>query len=193
MTMRAFLMTKRLLDSALEWVVIIAMAALTLDVLAGVVIRYVATFMPGLQAIRIEVARLVLFDARGTDEMATTLMLWVALLGAALAFGEKSHLGVDYFVHKLDPAARTLAEIVVYVLVIVFALSVMLHGGYTLVNETLRADQSLPALGWKKGHVYLAVPISGAFIVLYAVEAILECLFGRQGPPMEERQWKPRH
>ena len=135
------------------------MALLVLDVLWGVFSRYVL----GTQS-------------RWTDELATALMIWVALLGAALAFGEKSHLGVDYFVKKLSPQAQTLADIVVHLLVIAFVVAVMLHGGYILVSKTLSAGQVLPALGWKKGYVYLAVPISGLFILIYAIEAILECI-----------------
>jgi len=48
----------------------------------------------------------------------------------------------------------------------------MLYGGCVMVTKTLDAGQVLPALGWRKGFVYLAVPISGAFIVVYALEAI---------------------
>jgi TRAP-type C4-dicarboxylate transport system permease small subunit len=61
-------------------------------------------------------------------------------------------------------------------LVAAFAASAMVWGGYVLVSETLQAGQLTPALGIRMGLVYLAVPISGLFIVLFAVEQILELM-----------------
>jgi len=33
-----------------------------------------------------------------------------------------------------------------------------------------------PALGWKMGHVYLALPIAGVFMVLFTIENMIETL-----------------
>ena len=140
-------------DFLLSWLIIALFAALTADVLWGVVSRYVL----GAQA-------------RWSDELATTLMVWVALIGAALVYGEKGHLGVDYFVGKLDLAAQRLVDCLVHVLVLMFAIVVMLYGGWILVDRALDANQLLPALGWKKGYAYFVVPLSGMFFVLYALE-----------------------
>jgi TRAP-type C4-dicarboxylate transport system permease small subunit len=52
----------------------------------------------------------------------------------------------------------------------------MIIGGTDLVISTLQLGQESPALGVKVGYVYLAVPISGFFLALYAVIAMLERL-----------------
>nr|HOQ05906.1 hypothetical protein [Anaerohalosphaeraceae bacterium] len=44
---------------------------------------------------------------------------------------------------------------------------VMILGGTELVQITLRLQQKSPALGVQMGYVYLAVPISGFFMLLY--------------------------
>ena len=151
-------------DFFLSWLIIALFAALTADVLWGVVSRYVL----GAQT-------------RWTDELATTLMVWVALLGAALVYGEKGHLGVDYFVGKLEPTAQRLVDCLVHLLVLIFALVVMLYGGWILVDRALDANQLLPALGWKKGYGYLVVPLSGLFFVFYALEGAVR---GMTSEPM---------
>lgn len=157
--MHAFLARcRQLFDAILSWLVIVLFAALTLDVLWGVVSRY------------------LLEASRWADELATTLMIWLSLLGAALVYGEKGHLGVDYFVGKLDPAAQRLMEIVSHVLVMIFAAAGMVYGGWVMVDRTLAADQLLPALQWKKGYIYLVVPLSGLFFVFYAILGILDSL-----------------
>jgi TRAP-type C4-dicarboxylate transport system permease small subunit len=148
-------------DFVLSWIVIALFAILTIDVLWGVFSRYIL----GAQT-------------RWTDELATTLMVWVSLLGAALVYGEKGHLGVDYFVGKLDPAAQRLTELFAHLLVLIFALVVMVYGGSTLVERTLDANQLLPALGWKKGYGYSVVPLSGLFLAFYAIEGAVRSIAG---------------
>jgi TRAP-type C4-dicarboxylate transport system permease small subunit len=149
--------TRVVCDFALSWVIIGLFVALTFDVLWGVFSRY---------ALRSQ--------TRWTDELATTLMVWLSLLGAALVYGEKGHLGVDYFVGKLDPAAQRLCEFISHMLVLIFAIGVMVYGGWILVDRALEADQTLPALGWQKGYCYAVVPISGLFLVFYAIEGAIK-------------------
>lgn len=151
--------TKVGLTWLLEQVVTLLVAALVLDVLWGICTRF-----------------LLNSPSRWSEEVATFLLIWVSLLGAAVAFIHHEHLGVDYFVNKLDSAAQRTLRIVVQGLVILFAAWAMIYGGFVLVVETLRAGQLTPALGIHMGYVYLAAPVSGAFIALNAVEQVVELL-----------------
>jgi TRAP-type C4-dicarboxylate transport system permease small subunit len=160
--MHAFLARcRQFSDALLSWLVIVLFAALTVDVLWGVFSRYI------LHA-----------QSTWTDELATTLMIWVSLLGAALVYGEKGHLGVDYFVGQLDPVAQKLTEVAAHALVLIFAAIAMVYGGWIMVDRTLAADQLLPALQWKKGYVYSVVPLSGLFFIFYAIEGAFTALSG---------------
>jgi len=140
----------------LQWITIVLFAALTLDVLWGVVSRYVV----GTQS-------------RWTEEFAIHALVWVSLLGGALMFRERGHLGVDYFVGKLDPRARRLAAIVAEMAVIIFAGFILVYGGSMLVIETLRSGQVTPAMGWKVGYLNTVVPLSGMFIIAFAIEHLV--------------------
>lgn len=150
---------KRRMTWLLEQAVVLIVAALVLDVLWGVCTRFVLGE-----------------PSRWTEEVATFLLIWVAMLGAAVAFSRDEHLGLDYFATKLDPEARKLLAIIVQGLIILFTSSAMVFGGYVLVTETLRTGQVTPALGIKMGYVYLAVPVSGLFIVLFCLERVGELL-----------------
>ncbi len=142
---------------ALEWFTIALFAALVLDVIWGVVSRYVPGIVP----------------SDWTEELAIYLLVWVSLLGGALTYREYGHLGVDYFVGKLDPAAQRWSAVVVELAVLVFAGFALVYGGSRLVAETLAANQLTPVLQWKIGYLYSAVPISGLFICLFAIEHLL--------------------
>ncbi len=168
----------------LEWTVILLFAALVLDVLWGVLSRASGGLVAWLDTREIAAwPFLPRGQTRWTEEVAIYLMMWISLLGAAVAYGLKAHLGVDYVVGKLHPAAQPLAGIIAHVMSGIFAVFVLLGGGYVLVTETLAAGQLTPALKMKVGYLYLAVPVCGAFITLFALEHIVEIALGKQQPP----------
>lgn len=47
------------------------------------------------------------------------------------------------------------------------------HRSAQLVHRTLVTNQVSPALGLKMGYVYLAIPISGFFLVIYSLELFI--------------------
>jgi TRAP-type C4-dicarboxylate transport system permease small subunit len=163
---------KHILTKSLEWLVIVAVAALVLDVLWGVTSRFVLRSPSG-----------------WTEEAAEYLLIWVSLLGAAVAFGRNAHLGVDYLLQKLEPAAQRCLRVATQLVVILFAGATMIGGGYILVAETLRAGQVSPALSLPVGAIYLAVPLSGVCIVFYALDRILQqCTGAEPSPPQPDQK-----
>lgn len=160
---------KQRLTRGLELFIVATMALLVVDVVWGVFTRYAL----GQQA-------------KWTEELARFLLVWVALLGGAIAFRTKAHLGVDYFVNLLHPDARRSTAVVAHLVVLFFAGAVLLLGGASVVREALALEQTTPALGWKMGYVYLALPISGFFVALYTVDNLLETLRGSPAGPGSE-------
>lgn len=148
---------KKILDQCLEILVMTVVGVLVLVVLWQVFSRYV------LQA-----------PSKWTEELATFLLIWVALLGAAVATGRGAHLGIDYFVQKLARRDQMGAEIFIFLCIVLFSFFVMILGGAELVRMTLDLKQKSPALGVQMGYVYLAVPISGFFMLLYSLIGMCE-------------------
>ena len=147
------------LTRILEVFLVAAMTLLVLDVVWGVFTRYAL----GEQA-------------KWTEELARFLLVWVALLGGAVAFGRKAHLGVDYFVEALHPDARRMLTVIGHLVVLFFGGAIFLLGGFRLVSDALSLEQVTPALGWKMGYVYMVVPISGFFMVLFSLQDLVNTL-----------------
>lgn len=139
----------------LEYAVMFVMAALVIDVVWQVFTRYV-------------IGR----QSSWTEELATILLMWGALLGAASGFGRGVHLGVDYLVNKLDSRSRRIVALYVHSATLLFGV-VLARGGWNVALGTLATHQVSPALGLRMGYVYLALPISGLFIALFAAEGFL--------------------
>ena len=145
-----------ILARVLETLAILAMAALVLDVVWGVATRY-----------------LMGEQAQWTEELARFLLIWVSMLGGALAFRRREHLGIDFAVGLLHTDVRGGMQVLKHGIVGLTAISVFLYGGFRIVYNAIIAEQTTPALGWKMGYVYLAVPLAGVFILLFAIEEML--------------------
>lgn len=150
---------KKILDKFLETLLIISVAVLVIDVLWQVFTRFVMGN-----------------PSSWTEELATFLLIWVSLLGAAVALGRGAHLGIDYFTHKLPKRNRIQTELFAFAMISMFSLLVMVIGGISLVRQTLALDQISVALHIPMGYVYLAIPISGAFLLLYGMIGFFERL-----------------
>jgi TRAP-type C4-dicarboxylate transport system permease small subunit len=142
----------------LETILIVFVIGLTLAVLWGVFTR----FCMGHQA-------------SFTDELARILLVWVSMIGAALAFGLKAHLGVDFFINKLLPNARKALSVVVQLVTIVLTVVIFLVGGVSLALAQM--GQQLPTMPWlSRGMVYAAIPVAGVFILMFTLENLIVIL-----------------
>ncbi|TWU38382.1 TRAP transporter small permease [Novipirellula artificiosorum] len=147
------------LNLLLNWLLILAMALLVLDVVWGVFTRYI-----------------VGEQANWTEELARFLLVWVAMLGGAVAFGTKGHLGVDYFVGKFDPSIRKIVALLGHVVVLFFAMTIFVLGGIRMVHDAFAMEQTTPALGWRMGYIYMVLPLAGCFMVLFTIENLIRTL-----------------
>ena len=150
---------KQILDKLLEVLLMASVGVLVVDVLWQVFTRFVMGN-----------------PSSWTEELATFLLIWVSLLGAAVALGRGAHLGIDYFTHKLPERNHIQTELFVFAVISIFSLLVMVVGGISLVRQTLELEQISVALHIPMGYVYLAIPISGAFLLLYGVIGFFERL-----------------
>lgn len=144
------------IDRTLGGVLVILMALMVINVLWQVASRY-----------------LLGSPSIFTDELANFLLIWVGLLGAALATGKKMHLAIDILPNKLDGKNHKILMTFVAILVGLFALSVMVIGGIRLVYLTLLLEQLSPTLQVPLGYIYLVIPISGLIIIYYSISNLI--------------------
>ena len=144
--------TRQMVDRILAGMVATLMAALVLDVLWQVFTRF------------------ILRDPSSwTEELARYLLIWVGLIGAAYAAGQRMHLSMDLLSSKLTGSRAKTVRILIGACTIIFALAALLGGGSRLVWVMLKLGQTSASLQLPLGYVYLAVPISGLLIAWYAI------------------------
>lgn len=108
-----------------------------------------------------------------TDELARYLMMWLGILGAAYVSGKNMHVAIDVLQQKANAKTQKKLKIIVYILVILFALFAMVIGGSRLVYITYVLDQQSPALQIPLALVYLAIPLSGLLVIYYKISDII--------------------
>lgn len=146
---------RKIIDQFLGWLVTIFMGILVLNVLWQVASRFIMGN-----------------PSSFTDELAGFLLIWVGLLGAAYATGQKQHLAIDLISRKMTPVGKRRLDTIINTLIILFALIVLVIGGSNLVYITFYLNQISSALQIPIGYVYTVLPLSGLFIVYYAVTDI---------------------
>lgn len=111
-----------------------------------------------------------------TDEIARFLFIWVGLMGAAYTLGQKRHLAIDLLSMKLehDETKQEKLKLLINLISMVFASIILVYGGGKLMLKTLETGQVSPSLGMEMGLVYIAIPLSGLFMMIYLVRDILE-------------------
>ena len=143
----------------------VCVAFLVLDVLLGVVSRYVM----GSQV-------------PWTEELACLLLVWSSFLGIALAFDSRAHLGIDLVVNMMDDASRKAAMMFAHIVTIVFTAVVFLYGGIFLLHKAMFVTPNvMPALHVRDAVMYLPIPISGFFIFFFELNHFAADLEGEKG------------
>jgi TRAP-type C4-dicarboxylate transport system permease small subunit len=142
-------------DKVLEFFLVVLMSTLVLDVVWQVASRYIFGN-----------------PSSFTDELATFLLIWVGLAGAAYVKGKNEHLAIDILHTKLSPLNVVRMMMFINFLVIVFCLTIMIVGGSWLVYTRFVLGQLSASMQVPVGYVYMIVPISGILMTYYAIDDI---------------------
>ncbi len=147
----------KVLDYFLSRISILLMSVLVFSVLLQIFMRYI-------------IGSPVTF----TEELSRFLLIWLGLLAASYAYRQRMHLALDLLVMKLQGRKKAILNIVIHSLIGLFSLAVLVFGGIQLAYLTYVLDQHSPALGISMSIIYLALPISGISITIYAVDFVLQ-------------------
>ncbi len=110
------------------------------------------------------------------DEASRFLFIWVAFLGASVAYFRREHISVGFLVDKLPPPLR-LAVMVLQELIVLGVLGYLMYGAYGLMQVSIRSS---PLLGLALTWWFAAVPVSSALMALMAIYRIF-ALFRDRG------------
>jgi TRAP-type C4-dicarboxylate transport system permease small subunit len=142
-------MIRKVVEHGVEWICLVLMVVLTLDLMLGVFSRY------------------VLFSTfTWYDEIARICFVWMVFLGAAVGVKRGAHFGLHLVVDKLSPLAKRSAALLTPLVIIAFSI-VLIVQGWALME--FGQFQSTPVMGLSKTWVYAAIPVGGLLMILYSL------------------------
>jgi len=147
---------RRRYERLLEWIAVVLMGALAVEVTAGVAFRYSG------------------YSLVWYDEVATILLAWVTFYGSALAVMKHGHMGVPEIVRMLPPGLRVGATVFAQLCTLAFFL-LLAWMGY-VVLEVLATDRlvSLPEVS--VAYAQSVIPVSAVLIIIAQVLVFPELL-----------------
>ena len=118
-----------------------------------------------------------------TEEILRYLLVWTTMVGGAYAYGRRKHLSINMLTKKLPHKQQKMLDIIIQVIVIVFAVVVMIMGGLHLVGTT--SNQISAALHLPMPYVYASIPVGGILIIFYSLIFIMEDIKEMSGKAAE--------
>lgn len=157
---------KKYFDRFLQWACIILMSLMTILVTYQVITRYIFSKPSAV-----------------SEVLSRYLFVWMVMLCAAYVFGLREHMNIPFVKDKLPAKGRLACEIINETLTVLFALGVMVIGGY--IGAVRQAGQLDSALQISMGLIYAVIPISGVSILFYYIYNVKK-LFGELSREKEE-------
>lgn len=147
----------------LEWIVIVLMVALAVEVTAGVIFRYSG------------------YSLVWYDEVATILLAWVTYYGAALTALRRAHIGVPEVVALMPPTLRVVAAVVGELASVGFFV-LLAWVGYSVL-DILATDTLVSIPEVSVAYTMSVIPISSVLFVIAQLlvfpEVLREARHGR--------------
>lgn len=140
---------RKILDHGVEWVCLLLLAAISIDLLAGIFSRYVLerTFV-------------------WYDEVARACFIWLVFLGAAVAVKRGAHFGMHLFVDMLPAALKRPVLLVTPLAIIVFAATLIVQGWALMLHG---AAQTTAVMAMPVSWIYAAMPVGGALMAFHGI------------------------
>lgn len=111
-----------------------------------------------------------------TDEVATILLLWLAMLGAVSAYRRREHIRLTAIVRRMSPATASLLEVISAVVVAIFALELFPASRVFLIQE--QSDLT-PVLGIPHSDIVASIVFA---LIAFLVISVLRLV---EAPPKQ--------
>jgi tripartite ATP-independent transporter DctM subunit len=106
-----------------------------------------------------------------SDELASILFLWMAMLGAVVALRRGEHMRMTAIVGKVSPAARAFLEVLAIAAALTF-LALIVYPAYQFAHDEMVI--TTPALEISNAWRAAALPVGSALMLLIALLRLLE-------------------
>jgi TRAP-type C4-dicarboxylate transport system permease small subunit len=154
----------RVLRALPHVVITILMLVAMVDMLLGVFLRYVVTWVSA----RFDLPSIRFF---WVEEVGEYSLAWLTFIGAAVGIRRGTHFAVHILTERFPPAVRRAVSAGHYVLLIGFGAMLAVYGWQV---AELNSQSYSPALDLNLRWLYLSAVVGGVLIVIYSTAALVD-------------------
>ena len=107
-----------------------------------------------------------------TEELARYIVIWLGLVGGAIAFRTSSHIAIDAISSKFKGRSKFIMAEARHLMTIVFSL-VIIYFGTQFVQGQYRSMQLSPAARWPMYIIEIAIPLGYALTIFEIVPLMI--------------------
>lgn len=156
----------RLLDRSLTCILVMLVITMVLTITGEIVLREV--FQPVYRYLTGNAPEFLSQISGPINTASQTQLVWLGILGSALALRYRAHVGVDALVMQYPVRWQKRLAIVSDVLVAVFSLVVLLVGGTMVCQQAIAIDSRMPGFeSLNRAWFYAVLPITGLLSLIY--------------------------
>lgn len=118
-----------------------------------------------------------------SSEVARYAFIWLTFMGMAVALREDSHAKIDLLIQKLPRAFQKSVLVAGHAIVVVLSLFLMFAGTRQTIAvwDVQAAYMRFLSMSW----MYLSIPVSGLFMLVFSISALTDTLTGKNNEPGE--------
>lgn len=111
-----------------------------------------------------------------TEEVPRYLLIWISFLGAAAGVAKREHVGFDILFQALPEGVRRILGAAIGLLILGFGWIVFRYGIVFVQDFGSDLMETIPYTNY---WYYVAMPISGALFLVFALKVVVDALTGR--------------
>jgi TRAP-type C4-dicarboxylate transport system permease small subunit len=106
-------------------------------------------------------------------DLSRLLFIWIIFIGATVLYVGNGHLGVDYFLNRMQPGTRKRMLFVIDLVTLIFFTVLVVKG-----VEITKVRMRIPFDTWDlpTGYAYMAVPVCGALMMMVTLVRMADFL-----------------
>lgn len=112
---------------------------------------------------------------RWTEEIARYSMVWLVLLGAALAVRYSALIGMEAIAERLSPYAQRVLRAITLIISMAFYLIIIIYGFEMLGHVS---HQLSPGAKVSMAIPYASIPVGGIFMLMNSIAVLIETFKG---------------
>jgi TRAP-type C4-dicarboxylate transport system permease small subunit len=106
-----------------------------------------------------------------SDEIARYSLIWITFIGSAVLVRFGQHIAIDILEAKMPEKLRHFSHFITHIIITIVAIILIWQGITQVVRQYVQVS---PATGLPVGIVYIVIPLSGLYMLIYALNNILK-------------------